>query len=191
MRTFIFVGYLTSLNRLGGSVNKRLKHLTLAIASVCLLLLYGCGGGGDDGPLSPARQLAGTWKTSIPVNVKFDTEWCNSPAMALAESQDWDVTWVVTAGATENQVNVAMTFARSNRKTIAGCPDTGVVPEVSPMFLTGNISAATLTLKNAGVPAGTFTFTTDIMQGDFDYKWCAVYCQREYTTNRTFILRRI
>lgn len=192
MRRLVFAGYLTFFNQLGGSMNKRLKHLTLAIASVCLLPIYGCGGGDDSstGPLSPARQLAGTWKSSIPVSVNFDTEWCNSPAMTLAGSENWDVTWVVTAGATENQVNVQMTFAKSNWKTIAGCPDTGVVPEVSPMFLTGNISATTLTLKNAGVPVGTFTFTTDNMQGDFDYKWCQAYCQREYTTNRAFILQR-
>jgi hypothetical protein len=37
---------------------------------------------------------------------------------------------------------------------------------------------------------GTFTFTTDILQGDLDYQWCMIYCQRECTTGRTLILHR-
>jgi hypothetical protein len=163
---------------------------TRALAvSTLLFLTAACGGSEASGPLSPARNLAGTWKTSIPATVYFDTDFCTDPA-SLAVTQDWAVTWVITPGATDNAVNVQMTFATSNTQRINGCPGTGVVPEVSPMFLTGNVSSTTLTLTNGSDPFGTFTFTTDILQGNMDYEWCMVYCQREYTQNRSLILLR-
>jgi hypothetical protein len=163
--------------------------MTRALAVSFLLLIAACGGSEASGPLSPARNLSGTWKTVAPARVNFDTDFCTDPASLMA-TQDWAVTWVITPGATDNAVNVQMSFAASNTQRIDGCPGTGVVPEVSPMFLTGNISAATLTLRNGSDPFGTFTFTTDNLQGDMDYEWCMVYCQREYTQSRTFILLR-
>jgi hypothetical protein len=163
------------------------------LAVAVLLVAAGCGGGdsggGDSGPLSPARQLAGTWKTSLPVTIYFDTDWC-TPTPSPVASQQWTVTWVVTPGANDNTVDVEMRFATASTQVIAGCPGTGVVPEVSPMFLTGNVSAATLTLRKGSDELGTFTFTSDILQGDFDYSFCIVYCQSEYSRNREFILRR-
>ncbi len=163
---------------------------TRAIALATLVaLVSGCGGSDTSGPLTPARNLVGTWKTNISPTVFFDTEWCGS-TLALAASQTWAVTWIITPGVDENTVNVEMRFAASNSRVIAGCPDTGVVPEVSPMFFTANVSSSALTLKKGSDVAGQFTFTTDILQGNFDYTWCAIYCQREYTTNRTMILLR-
>lgn len=157
---------------------------------VVFALLAACGGGGggsDSGPLSPARDLPGTWKTTFPATVYFATEWCE-PTLSLVASQDWDVTWVITPGANDNTVNIQMTFATSNFQVLAGCPDTGVVPEVSPMFLTGNVSGTRLTLKHGTEVLGDFDFTSYNIQGDFDYTWCAFDCQREYTTNRSLIL---
>jgi hypothetical protein len=156
------------------------------------LLAAACGGGEagtDPGPLSPARQLAGTWKTSLPVTVYFDTDFC-TPTPSLVASQQWAVTWIVTPGADDNTVGVRMEFTASGSQVIAGCPGTGVVPEVSPLFLTGNVSAAELTLRKGADVVGTFTFTSDVVQGDLDYAWCLAYCQTEYTRNRELILRR-
>lgn len=161
---------------------------TKILAMVAVLGLAGCGGS-DSGPLTPARNLVGTWRTSIPVTMYFDTDFC-TPDLSLVGSQTWDVTWVITPGADENSVNVEMGFATSNWHLIAGCPGAGVVPEVPPLTFTGNVSSSSLTLKKGSQVVGAFTFTTDIMQGDFDYSWCMVYCQREYTQNRTMILRR-
>jgi hypothetical protein len=162
---------------------------TLAVSS--LLLLAACGGT-DSGPLSPARNLSGTWKTVAPARVYFDTDFCTYPdPAALGVTQDWAVTWVITPGATDNAVNVQMSFGASNTQRILTCSGgTGVVPEVSPMSLTGNVSSTTLTLFQNGDPFGTFTFTTDNLQGDMDWEWCMVYCQRDYTQNRSFILLR-
>ena len=166
-----------------------MKTKILAMVAVLGLAgLAGCGGS-ESGPLTPARSLVGTWRTSIPVTMYFDTDFC-TPDLSLVGTQSWDVTWVVTPGADENSVNVEMAFAGSNWHLIAGCPGAGVVPEVSPFTLTGNVSSTSLTLKKGTQVVGSFTFTTDNMQGDFDYAWCMVYCQREYTQNRTMILRR-
>ena len=151
--------------------------------------LSACGGGSSDGALSAARDLAGTWKTNLPVSVYFKTDWC-TPAPSLVASQDWNVTWVITPGVDDNTVNVQMNFSTSNFQLIAGCPDTGVTPEVSPMFLTGTISSSRLTLKMGSQVVGNFTFTNNIMQGDLDYLWCAAFCQVEYTQNRELILTR-
>lgn len=163
-----------------------IRMRAVALASV---VLYAVGCRGVSGPLSPARSLVGTWKTSFPVTVYFDDQWCTS-APSLVASQDWDATWVITQGANDNTVDVRMTFATSNFQVINGCPDTGVVPEVSPMFLTGNISGTRLTLTDGQDAAGAFDFTSDNIQGDFDYTWCMIDCQREYSTKRTFILSK-
>ena len=97
----------------------------LAVASV-LLVASGCGKSAS-GPLSPARNLAGTWEMDFPVPVYFDTDWCTDTP-SLVASQDWNATWVITPGADDNTVNVEMRFSTSNSKVIAGCPGTGGVP---------------------------------------------------------------
>ncbi|HET8722749.1 MAG TPA: hypothetical protein VFM53_01005 [Anaeromyxobacteraceae bacterium] len=163
------------------------RTLTASVLAA-LALTAGCGGS-DTGPLSPARNLAGTWKMDVPVTVYFDTDFC-TPAPSLVASQAWNATWVITPGLDDNTVYIQMTFSTSNSQILHGCPGTGVVPEVSPMFLTGNVSAATLTVRNGNDPVGTFTFTDWNLQGDFDYSFCLLYCQREYTQNRSFILRK-
>ena len=165
----------------------RIVTVALGIA-----LVTACGGGdspGGGGNLSPARNLAGTWKTNFPVTVYIKTDWCGATT-SLVASQSWAVTWVITPGADDNTVNIQMNFGTSNSKVLAGCPDTGVTPEVSPMFLTGTVSSSALTLKKGTQVVGDFTFTTDNLQGNFDYPWCAAFCQEEYTQNREFILAR-
>jgi len=157
----------------------------VALVSVVLVAAAGCSD--SSGPLSAARNLVGTWKTAFPVTVYFDNDWCTSSPSTVF-SQSWDATWVITKGADDNTVNIQMNFSTSNNQVIAGCPDTGVVPEVSPMFLTGNISGTRLTLMAGQDSAGVFDFTSDNIQGDFDYTWCAAFCQREHSANRTFIL---
>ena len=162
--------------------------LRVTVATIGIALVTACGGS-DGANLSPARNLVGTWKTPFPVTVYFKTDWCGS-STSLVASQSWNVTWVITPGADDNTVNIQMNFTASNFQNIAGCPDTGVVPEVSPLFLTGTVSSAALSLKNGSQAAGDFTFTSDNLQGNFDYPWCAAYCQEEYTQNREFILAR-
>lgn len=158
----------------------------VALASV---VLFAVSCSDTSGPLTPARNLVGTWTMSFPATVYFDNDWCTSSPTTVF-SQDWNATWVITKGANDNTVDVQMNFSTANNQVINGCPDTGVVPEVSPLFLTGNISGSRLTLYEGQDSAGVFDFTSDNIQGDFDYTWCMAYCQREHSENRTFILNK-
>ncbi len=165
-----------------------LRRVPTILLGLAVIVVAGCKTG--SGPLNPARDLVGTWKTTFPVTVYFDDEWCTSSLSRVA-SQVWDVTWVVTRRSTNaDSLDVKMTFGTSNFQNLGGCPDTGVVPEVSPMFLTGYVNGDRLTLMSGQTPAGSFSFTTDNIQGDFDYTWCAGDCQREYSADRTFILNK-
>jgi hypothetical protein len=157
-----------------------------------LVVVAGCGGSSESGPLSPARALEGTWEMAFPVTVYFDNDWC-TPVPSLMGSQEWKATWVITPGATDNDVRIQMSFTATDWQQVQGCPDAGVIPEVSPMFLTGNVSAATLTVRSGSDAAGSFTFTDWNIQGDFDYTYHlgSAFTQREYTTGRTFILRKL
>jgi hypothetical protein len=153
-------------------------------------VMSGCGSGADsEGPLTPARNIAGTWTASTPAMVKFETDFCTSD-LSLVASQGWTVALDIRAGANENTVAVAMSFVASGSEIVSGCPGTGVVPEVSPMFLTGNVNGTRLELRSGTTPVASFNFTTDIMTGVLDYTWCSVYCQREYTEANAIVLRR-
>ena len=165
-----------------------LRMLLSVVLLGVTLVAAGCGGEAG-GPLSPARSLIGTWKASAPATVNFETDFCTAD-LSLVASQGWTVSLEVTAGADENSVNVQMTFAAANSQIISGCPGTGVVPEVSPMFLTGNVSGTRLDVKSGATPVGSFVFTTDHMTGTLDYSWCIAFCQREYTAANAIVLRR-
>jgi len=140
-------------------------------------------------PLSAARNLAGTWKTAFPVKVYFKTDWCTD-APRLVASQPWNVTFVITQGQDQNHVDVEMDFTSSGFTVINGCPDTGIVPEVSPMFYTGLISSSKLLLSKGTMVVGEFNFTTDILTGTFDYAWSSIYSQEEYTATNALTLIR-
>ena len=168
-------------------------HSPVLLSSVLLSLsvvMSGCGSSSDsEGPLTPARSIVGTWKASAPSTVKFDTDFCTAD-LSLVASQGWTITLDIRAGANENSVDAAMSFVTSGAEIISGCPGTGVVPEVSPLLLTGNVSGTRLELRTGTTPVAKFNFTTDIMTGYLDYSWCSAYCQREYTDANAIVLRR-
>lgn len=139
--------------------------------------------------LTAARDLIGTWQTRIPTTVYYATDWCGWEP-ALVASQPWNVSFVITAGADGNHVNVEMRFSTGTFTVINGCPGTGIVPEVSPMFFTGTISSSKLILSSGTQVVGEFNFTTDILTGTFDYSWSMVYAQRDYTATNSLILLR-
>jgi hypothetical protein len=169
----------------------------LVVVTAVLPFLWSCGGSSGSKStivLSAARNLVGTWKAMAPTTVSFSTDSCvNAPtAMTLAGTQPWTPTFIITSGADDNHVYVQMSFVSGayTQADANACSSPIIVPEVSPMFLTGVISSTQLTLYNGSTPAGVFNFTTDILTGTFDYTWTAVYSQREYTATNTMILTR-
>lgn len=168
-----------------------------AAALIVLSLAWSCGGGagGSTTPvLTPARPLVGTWKAALPATVNFSTDSCSNAlnTMTLAGSQPWTATFIITAGSDENHVYIQMTFTRGTYTPVpaTACSSPILVPEVSPMFLTGVISSTRLTLYNGTTSAGVFNFTTDILTGTFDYTWTGIYSQREYTASNGMTLLR-
>jgi hypothetical protein len=101
------------------------------------------------------------------------------------------MTWVITEGENENEVNVEVQCTASNTQLVDG---SGYTPDVSPMFLRGTISGATLTLHSSDTSddriVGAFTYTSDIIQGTWDDHWTLVYEQEVYTTTNGLTLAR-
>jgi hypothetical protein len=155
-----------------------------------LAFTMACGGGSSSGgPLTPARNLAGTWKTSIPVRVTFQTDFCNFGTLEDVLWQTWAVTFVVTPGVGDNEVLVDMSFQAGPFTPIAhSCPTAGAFAEPSPISLRGTISSTNLVLRQGATQVANFNFTTSILTGTFDYTYQGVYDQREYTAPNTLIL---
>jgi hypothetical protein len=176
-------------------------------AAVIIAILVGLGIGGGIGyyvltlgygsTLTPAANLAGTWKTSTPVKFYIQTDF-ESGELQDVGSEDRDVTWVITAGSSENGVNIEQTFTYSNRNL---ADDSGYTPDVSPSSYTGVISGSRLTVieEGGGIGAfessdrivGEFSFTSTNLQGTWDDNWTMVYSQRVYTTTNGLILNKL
>jgi hypothetical protein len=138
-------------------------------------------------PLTPARKLEGTWKTSFPVTFYIKTDYETFGELQDVGTEDRTMTWIITATNDENTVNVEVQFTSSNRQLVS---DSGYTPDVSPMFLTGTISGTRLTLKTGDRTVGEFSFTTDIITGTWSDHWSMVYEQEVYTKTNSLILNR-
>ena len=144
-------------------------------------------------PLTPARNLEGTWKTAFPVKFYIKTDFDTFGELQDVGSENRTMTWIITATSDENVVDVEVYFTVSNRQLVTG---SGYTPDVSPMFLKGTISGTRLTLKTGGSQlsdsrtVGEFSFTTDIITGTWSDQWSMVYEQEVYTQTNTLILTR-
>ena len=169
--------------------------IPIAISAIVLvgLLPGGCAKSGPTAlsrvPLSPARSLVGTWKTSSAVTVFFKTDFCDT--LALVASEPWSVTFIITAGSDQNHVNVLMDFTAGTPTYSTLDPSCAYfTPEVSPIGFTGTISSSALTLYSGSEKVGNFNFTTDIMTGTLFYTWSAVYTQEDSTATNALSLTR-
>jgi hypothetical protein len=139
-------------------------------------------------PLTPARNLEGTWKTAFPVTFYIKTDFESFGDLQDVGSENRTMTWIITATSDENVVNVEVRFMVSNRLLVA---DSGYTPDVSPMFYKGVISGTRLTLETGdNSTVGEFNFTTDIMTGTWSDHWSMVYEQQVYTATNALILTR-
>jgi len=138
-------------------------------------------------PLTAARNLEGTWKTTFPVTFYIKTDYETFGELQDVGTENRTMTWIITATNDENTVNVEVQFTASNRLLVS---DSGYTPDVSPMFLTGTISGTRLTLKTGDRTVGEFSFTTDIITGTWSDHWSMVYEQEVYTATNGLILAR-
>lgn len=167
----------------------------LGVAAVCLLGACEVADKATaSNTLTPARNLKGTWKTSIPVTFNYQTDFCAGKETVAAA--DWNVTWVITpVTGNENEVDIQMTYSSANYRRVAsscGNFSTGWVPLVSPQFLRATLSSTSISINK---PSDGLTyngsFTTDLMQGTWVHWECIVYCTGEFTgTNQLKMMRQ-
>lgn len=139
-------------------------------------------------PLTPARKLEGTWKTTFPVKFYIKTDFETFGELKDVGSQNRTMTWIITATDDENVVDVEVQFTVSNSQLV---PNSGYTPDVSPMFLTGIISGTRLTLKTwDNKIIGECNFTTDIITATWNDHWRMAYEQQVYTATNSLILTR-
>jgi len=173
-----------------------MKRLSLPILLLAVIL-FSIGCNKDDMPLlTPAREIVGTWRMAFPVKHYYETDWCDFTTMQLMLTDKRLVTWVITEDTSDpdgNSVKITMNWEESDLEYIQLCMgQTGITPDVRPMFLTGTISGAYLTVKKGTNVFGEFSFTTSNMEGDWDASTCPGFgCQRIYTVNREFKLNLV
>jgi hypothetical protein len=148
----------------------------------------------DLGKLTPARNLEGTWKTTLSTQFSIATDYENFGQLADAGSEDRTMTWIITGTSDEHIVIVDVQFTYSNRQLVQG---SGYTPDVSPMQLTGTINGTQLTLTKGSVgpieqigSVGVFTFTSSQMEGTWHDHWNGVYEQNVYTTTNVLKLMK-
>ncbi|MHB8839612.1 MAG: hypothetical protein ACYC7F_11780 [Gemmatimonadaceae bacterium] len=145
-------------------------------------------------PLTPARNLKGTWKTTFPVRMYYQTDFCRGTKETVGTA-DWNVTFVITTTADPNVVNVDMSATSSNFQRVnssCGTGSTGYIPSVWPATLRGSISSTALVAtKAAWGMTYDGSFTTDLMMGTWNHWECIIYCFGEYTeTNQLKLMKQ-
>ena len=162
------------------TVNLYFGNLCFGFALAFGLLTSACGLD-DGGPLTPAREIEGTWATSIPATFFIKTDFCSELLEDVA-SEKRMLTLIITS-TSEYTVDIEMRHESSGFTVLdEGCNPTGYVPDVSPNFLSGFLSSTELTVKTSeGQVLGSFAFTTDLIEGTWSDLWCMVYCQNVYT----------
>ncbi len=161
-------------------------------ALVTLALAPGCG---EPPKLSPARDILGTWRTAFPDTFYAETDWCDGTTMQLMLTQKRVITWDITddsASGDDNAVSITQNWTDSDTTYVQLClNDTGVTPDVRPMFLKGTINGAYLTVKKGAEVFGEFSFTTSNMEGNWSARSCPFACQRIYTVEREFKMNKV
>lgn len=146
--------------------------------------------------LTNARDVRGTWKSSFPIKMTYQTNFRNENKIENVATADWDVTWVITGKTSDShEVDIKMTFTASNKKVLI--KNNGYIPQVSPMFFKGNVSGATLTVNYTPASIGstgttkyeyTGGLTTDIMSGTWKSYYNTGYYSGEVSATNGFIL---
>ncbi len=173
-----------------------MKRLSLPLLLLAVIF-FSNGCDKDDTPLlTPARDIVGTWRTAFPVKHYYETDWCDHSTMQLMLTNKRLVTWVITEDSSDpdgNTVNITANWEDSDLEYIQLCIDqTGITPDVQPMFLKGTINGAYLTVKKGDDVFGEFSFTTSNMEGNWSAYTCPfLNCQRIYTVNREFKLNLV
>ncbi|MEO0288526.1 MAG: hypothetical protein ABIN00_02710 [candidate division WOR-3 bacterium] len=130
--------------------------------------------------LSPVRDIIGIWETTYPVKVYYETDYNNfTGTLEPVAYEYWDIEMKISQTFSSNEVDIEWKYTRSGFTPLVD--ETGVVPEPSPIHLTGTINGTRIYLSKYDDPAfGELNYLTDLMEGFIDYLYTGVYSQRIY-----------
>ena len=143
-------------------------------------------------PLTAARKLEGTWRTTTPVTFYYQTDFCTNRKETVASAL-WNVTWIVTAVAGfENVLDVEMRFTRGSSTPLqssCGSGANGWVPLVSPTFFRATVSSSAIGANDTrqGIQIGGSYTATQMMATWVHYE-CIIYCSGEFTQSNQLTL---
>lgn len=163
------------------------------------LLFLGCE---KNTPLTPARQLEGTWTTPNPVTFYFDSDGCGS--YGHYSKFTMKVSWQVTARG-DSMVDITETLISSTVQTSVGSNCGLPAPALAfPLQFVGVITGSKFALDEqqmlysssgaalglGNVRIGIFNFTSNNITGSVDERDCPAYCSGYSTDANTFILTK-
>ncbi len=133
----------------------------LSSALLLIALITSCDALGLDSKLTPARDIVGTWTTTMPVLVSYQTDFCSDSRETVLQAY-WHFQFIITEKPGDpNGINVEMrhTSGSSARVTSScGNSSTGYVPFVSPQFMDGTVSSTSVSIGDDDMEfVGTFT----------------------------------
>ncbi|HEY4217274.1 MAG TPA: hypothetical protein VGM67_09050 [Gemmatimonadaceae bacterium] len=168
--------------------------VAVAFMAALPVALGSCSGISDlvNGPLTPARSMAGTWTTPVAVPMNLQTDICTGSRQTVGK-QTWLVTWIITEQeGTSNGVYIEMHMQKSAASSVPSCADglSFYVPEPSPIFMQGTISGSTLQFYDETGAAFGGSLTTDNIVGTFGAWECQIYCSGEQSESMKFILTK-
>lgn len=145
----------------------------------------------SNAPLTPARQLEGTWRSAINIPMNYQTDFCG-PKQVVGTST-WNVTWILTAvqGFT-NVLDVEMRYTTTGMTRVnsaCGSGSTGWLPLPSPIFLRMTVSSSAFTaVDNGNGISVSGSYTSNLMNGTWVHYDCVIYCFGEFSPSGEFKL---
>ena len=163
----------------------------LMLFAFLFVIFFGCQSD-EEGVTSPANKFLGKYKSLEPILVKIKTDYCTSNVEDVATIQ-WDVNWEVKETATENVLDIVMTYSSHDFQiTNSECTfGAGYLPEPSPLFIKGYISGETLTIEYDNQEIGSFNFVENEFVGSMKYSYCIAFCQEIYTDDYSFSIQKL
>ena len=185
---------MTTSHRAASATQAQTVHPCLAAflllpVLLATMLLAACGKSdgltGPSVPLTPVRNIVGTWKTFAPSPFYYTSDFCG-PSKETVATANWAITWIITEVAGDaNKVRIQMNTTPTGYQRLTsscGTGGNGWVPFVSPQFFTATVSGAAITITDATQGLSYVgAFTSVSMDGAWSRWDCIIYCSGEFT----------
>jgi hypothetical protein len=144
----------------------------------------------DQGAITPARNIEGTWTTPVAVKFYMSTDKCGGFVRFAEQSQK--LTWTITS-ISDNEVIINSSPTYKSGFTVYNVCAQQPVPSSYDLAsgITGIISSSHMDLYVGSVKVGSMNITTNNLTGDYDRKICGSSgCSGMSTDASTLILTK-